>query len=424
MMLHYQFRRLSSQMLLALTAGAVLLFGAADAITVAAISLLVALLACAWAIRKLTAPYTFAGTSLYLPFGVISAVGIVQLVMGTSAAPMITQQSVALWLVYAAFFVIAVNVQADPTIRTSWITGSCWLALVVGVLAIIQTVVSRGYVLWRAVPAAHSFGPFVDLQYFAILAELLFPVVLIAALESRKHFLFGFAAAAALAAAAAASGSRLGLIVIAIEFTIILIAEVAKLATKRGRVARRIVSSVSGLAIVAAITISAAVLAQMDPTLRDMRIGPVDSGSLGTAAWELFQRRPVTGHGLGAFFAAHDAAYPVAILVGPPGAEPMRFASELGIAGIVAQVLVFGLVLILARTRRAWLAGALPLGAAWVHSWSYGWLDSPALVLVALGVLAVVVADGVRRPLKGIVRPKASKAPATHTHQNHSPQRA
>ncbi len=423
MMLHYRFRQLSSYALLVLSAAAVFLFGAADAVTVALLQLAIALLAAAWAIRKLRNPYSFASTALYFPFAAITIAGGIQLLLGTSITPYGTQHGLSLWLVYAAFFVIAVNVQADPTIRTQWPLGACWLALAVSATAIVQMLFSRDHVLWRSVPGSHSFGPFADAEHFAILAELLFPIALVTALETRHRFLLGLAAATALAAAAAASGSRMGLILLVAEFAIILIAEIATLTMKRGREARRIVSSIGGLALVAAVMIVATVMEQMDPSRRDA-VSTIDSGSLGAAAWYLFEQQPVIGHGLGSFFVAHDAAFSSATTTGLIGAEPLRLAAELGVAGVAARVLLFGLLLIMARTRRAWLAGVVPLAAAWTHSWTYGWLGSPALVLIALGVLALVATDGVARPLKGIFRPKANSASTTQTHQNHSPQRA
>lgn len=422
MKLHYRFRRRSSDILLMIIAAAVLVYGAADSVTVAMFEVVVAVLAGAWAIKKLTTPYSFASTSLYVPFALIITLGFIQWLLGTSVTPATTQHSLSLWLAYAAFFVIAVNVQADPTIRSAWAARASGLALLVSVLAIVQTVLSRDYVLWRAVPGAHPFGPFVDVEYFSVLAILLFPLVLSTSLESRDGRLLGFSSAAVLAAAVGASGSTSGLTVIVIEFAVILVAEVVALVSKRGRQADRIVSSLGGFAVIAVLMVAAVVMAQMDPSRRETTAA-ADLAPLRTAAWELFQQRPVTGHGLGAFFAAHDAAYPPVMFTGTPGSEPLRFVAELGVAGIAAQLLLLGLLPILARTRRAWLAGVMPLAAAWSYSWAYGWLESPALVLVALGLGALVATDGVRRPRKGILRPKRSPVAATQTHQNQSPQR-
>ena len=421
MILYYRFRRLSSLGLIALTGFAVFVFGAVDSSTVTIIQVALAALALAWAIRKLRNPYAFASSAFYVPLLVIVGAAGVQTLFSLSASAQATSSGLALWLAYLAFFVIAVNVQADSMIRGTWPVAFCWLGIGAGSMALLQVPVARGSVLWRAAPGLEPFGPFANFEFFAVFAELLFPVLLVTALDISRRRALGIAAAAVLAAAAAAAGSPTGFLLLTSEFVVIVIVEAAKLVLGRGKNARRIVSSAGALAIVAGALVAGGIIGQLAQAGADV---PARDDSTRSAAWRLFQQEKAIGHGLGAFAAAYRAEFSTTPEAGLTGAEPVRLIAELGIAGIVAQVLLIGLLPILARTRRAWLGGVLALAAAWSHSWHYAWLGSPALVLVALGLLALVASDGVRLPWRTSFHRRSVSDSATHSHQNHSPQRA
>lgn len=421
MMLYYRFRRLSSLGLLVLTGFAVFAFGAVDSSTVTIIQLALAALAIAWAIRKLRNPYPFVFSAFYLPPLVVVGAAAVQALFSLSASAQTTKSGLALWLAYLAFLVIAVNVQADPMIRRTWPTAACWLGLAVGLAAMLQAFIASDSVFWRAAPGLLPFGPFAAYEHFAVFAELLFPILLVMALDSSRQRALGIVAASVLAASAAAAGSSTGFLLLTAELVIILVVEAVKLALGRGKNARRIVSSAGTFGVVAGALVAGAIIGQLSQSGLQT---PSRDDSASTAAWQLFQQEKAIGHGLGAFAAAYRAEFPTTPESGLPGAEPVRLIAELGIAGIVAQVLLIGLLPILARTRRTWLGGVLPLTAAWFHSWNYAWLESPALMLVALGVLALVATDGARLPLRGIFRRKGANDITAHSHQNQSPQRA
>ncbi len=420
-MLYYRFRHLSSLVLISLTGFAVFVFGAVDSPTVTIIQVALAALALAWAIRKWRKPYPFVSSAFYLPLLVIVGAAAVQTLFSLSVSTQATESGLALWLTYLAFFVIAVNVQADPMIRRTWPVAACWLGIGAGALAMVQSVVARGSVLWRAAPGLQPFGPFADFEYFAVFAELLFPLLLITALDTNRRRALGIAAAALLAASAAAAGSATGFLLLTTELVVILVVEALKLALGRGKNARRIVSSAGALGVVAGALVAGAIIGQLAQAGTNV---PVRDESAPAAAWQLFQQNKAIGHGLGAFADAYRAEFSTMPDAGIAGAEPVRLVAELGIAGIVAQVLFIGLLPIMARTRRAWLGGVLALAAAWSHSWNYAWLGSPALVLVALGLLALVATDGARLPLRAIFRRKSVSDIAAHNHQNQSPQRA
>lgn len=420
MILYYRFRQLSSMGLLALTGFAVFVFGAVDSPTVTIIQIALAALALAWAIRKWRNPYPFVLSAFYLPLLVIVGAAGVQALLSLSAATHATESGLALWLAYLAFFVIAVNVQADPMIRRTWPVAACWLGLGAGSMAILQALIARGSVLWRAAPGLAPFGPFPSFEYFAVLAELLFPLLLVTALDANRRRALAIAAAAVLAASAAAAGSPTGFLLLTSQFVIILIVEAAKLALGRGKNARRIVASVGALGVVAGALVGGGIVGQLAQSGTD---AAVRDDSAPDAAWQLFEQKKAIGHGLGAFETAYRSEFPTTPEAGFAAAEPVRLIAELGIAGIVAQVLLVGLLLILARTRRSWLGGVLALAAAWFHSWNYAWLASPALVLVALGLLALVATDGARLPLRAIFRRRSVSDMPAHSHQNQSPQR-
>src|SRR5690606_28633139 len=144
-----------------------------------------------------------------------------------------------LWLAYLAFLAIGVNANADPMIRRTWPVAACWLGIAVGMMAVLQAVISGGGVLWRAAPGLEQFGPFAEFEYFAVFAELLFPLLLITALDSGRHRALGIAAAALVAATAAAAGSPTGFLLITLEFGLIMIIEVVNLVRARGKNAAR-----------------------------------------------------------------------------------------------------------------------------------------------------------------------------------------
>jgi hypothetical protein len=351
----------------------------------------------------------------YLPLLAIVGAAGVQTWFSLSASAHVTQSGLALWLAYLAFFILAVNVQADPMIRRTWPVAACWLGLGAGLMAMLQALVNRGGVLWRAAPGLQPFGPFADFEYFAVFAELLFPILLVTALDASRQRALGIAAAAVLAASAAAAGSPTGFLLLTSELVVILIVEAVKLALGRSKNAGRIVSSAGALGVVAGALVAGAIIGQLAQAGTDL---PVSDDSGPTAAWQLFLQKKAIGHGLGTFAVAYRARFPTTPEAGFAGAEPVRLIAELGVAGIVAQVLLIGLLPIMARTRRAWLGGILALAAAWAHSWDYAWLASPALVLVALGLLALVATDGPR-----LFRRRSVMDMAAHSHQNQSPQR-
>jgi hypothetical protein len=231
----------------------------------------------------------------------------------------------------------------------------------------------------------------------------------------------GIASAAVVAASAAATGSATGFLLLTSEFVVILIVEAVKLTLERGKDARRIVSSVGALGVVVGALVAGGIIGQLAQGGAEVPVRD-DSGS--TSAWQLFKQKKAIGHGLGAFAGAYRAEFSTAPAGGLVSAEPVRLVAELGIAGIVAQVLLIGLLPIVARTRQAWIGGVLALAAAWFHSWHYAWLGSPPLVLVALGLLALVASDGARLPLRGIFRRRNASDTTAHSHQNQSPQRA
>jgi hypothetical protein len=273
-------------------------------------------------------------------------------------------------------------------------------------MAMLQALVAGGSVFWRSAPGIQPFGPFANFEHFAVFAELLFPILLLTALEKSRRRALGIVAAAVVAATAAACGSRTGFLLLTSEFVVILIVEAEALTAARGRDARRILASAGAFGVVAVALVAGGIIGQF---AQDETIFPVSDGSAPTAAWQLFQQKKGLGHGLGAFAATHRAEFSTTLEAGSAGAEPVRFMAELGIAGVVAQMLLIGL---------------LPLAAAWSHSWNYAWLESPALVLIALGLLALVATDGMRLPVKAIFRRRNISDTATHTHQNQSPQRA
>jgi hypothetical protein len=76
--------------------------------------------------------------------------------------------------------------------------------------------------------------------------------------------------------------------------------------------------------------------------------------------------------------------------------DPVELIVELGAMGILVQVLTLVLIVGGRRDLRTWVGVVLPLAVVWMHSWVRSPLRTPALVLVALTVLAFLPAASAR----------------------------
>ena len=118
-----------------------------------------------------------------------------------------------------------------------------------------------------------------------------------------------------------------------------------------------------------------------------------------STSWDLIQEKPALGHGLGAFAPVFATSTPRrdGFHWEHGYSDPVELAVELGLAGVALQLIVLALIAFDRRELRAWIAFAMPLAIVWAHSWVRSPLRMPALVLVALALLAMLPSSRRRR---------------------------
>ncbi|MEZ5360781.1 MAG: hypothetical protein R2748_00170 [Bryobacterales bacterium] len=401
----FNFRRRTTSVLTALLFFAVLAFGATDPWAFAVVACTVFLLAAAWTARILRHPYQTAFSWFYVPLAVVAVVGLIQMTLDRTASRYRTAGELGWWLVYCAFFALLLNVLSDISLRRDVQRRLAYLGGLVSVVAIAQWVFSpQAAYGFRRAPGADIFGPFVDVENFAFLVELVFPSALLLAFRDSERKLSLFASCTAMVAAVGVSGSLVGQGLLALEFVITLLAATylaARTMSRRTWRPQALLTALgaTAIAVVLFVGLSADVRERLTQGFE-----PVDTpgvfvltrGDVLRTSWQLFQQQPALGHGLGAFGPAFSSAVPRqdGFHWEHGHTDPVELAVEIGLAGILAQALMLALILVAARGRdlRAWVGLVLPLTVAWGHSWIRSPLRIPALVLVALTVLALLAA--------------------------------
>ncbi len=405
----FVFKRRTALALAALLFFSVFAFGATDpwAFPVVAGGLLG--LIALWAVRMLTHPYRVALSWFYLPLAIAPAAGAAQLLLGGTASRYRTAGEVGWWIAYLVFFTLMVNVLDDIALRRVMQRWLAYLGGLVSAAAMVQWMVSpRAAYGFRAAPGATIFGPFADTDNFAFLIELLFPGALLLAFREGERKLPFFICCTLMIAAVAMSGSSLGMAVVGAEFVIGLGVSMYFAARK---LSGRVWGKQAFLTVVGALAVALTVIIGFgaDEIRERLELGldPIESpdffvltrADVLSTSWDLIQQNPVLGHGLGAFAPAFAASTPRrdGFHWEHGYSDPVELAVELGSAGIALQLIVLALIVFDRRELRAWVAFAMPLAVVWAHSWVRSPLRTPALVLAALALLAMLPSARRRR---------------------------
>jgi len=405
----FVFRRRTAAALLALLFFAVFAFGATDPWAFPVIAGGLFLLAAAWSLRMLRHPYQVRLSWFYLPLAIVPAAAGVQLALGDTASRYRTVGEMGWWIVYLLYFVLLVNVLGDIALRRAVQRRLAYLGGAVSVVAIVQWMLSpRAAYGFRAAPGATIFGPFADADSFAFLIQLLFPCAFLLAFRDGERKPALFLSCTLMIAGVSLSGSGTGQAVVAAEFVVGL--TVAMYLAARS-MSGRTWGKQAFLTIVGAVAVTFTVIVGFgaDEIRERLELGldPVQApgvfaltrGDVWDTSWQLIQRRPALGHGLGAFAPAFAASAPRrdGFHWEHGYSDPVELAVELGAAGVIVQALILTLILAGGRDLRARVSFVMPLAFFWAHSWVRSPLRTPALVLAALTLLAMLPAARRRR---------------------------
>ena len=395
----YAFRLGTARVLFATMVLATLAFGGVDGWARAIIGCTILVVAAAWAVRRVIGGYRFIWSGLYAPVAAPAAIAGLQILLGRTAHPYATAGRFAEWLVYLAFFILAANVLEDTVIRRRFHHGVIWFGSAVCLLALAQRLTMPDLAYWfRPAPGAEILGPFADRQHMAIFIELLFPISLTWALRERSSRVLHLSMCGLMAAAMFVTDSQVGIFILLVEFLAVTGGQLL-LASRSGsrRKKAQLLLSTAGLLLAAIILVG--LVAGRGPFVERLAEDRMASGMsrqvVAGSVWLMFMERPWLGHGSGAFEQAFlgFSPYEDGLRWNHAGSDPLEMTAELGIGAIFAQLAIFGLVLGRPRSGRIWMSAILPLACAWLHSLVQYPLQTPAVVLLALAILALIPAD-------------------------------
>lgn len=390
----YRIRLYSAGCLFAVMAFAVLAFGGVERSARTVIEIAVFILAAAWAVRRLIAPFPVVWSRFAVPIAAVALISLAQLLSGRTASWYITGGYFVLWSAFTLFFLLCVNVFQDRSIAKSFRTGLVWFGFVVALFGLVQFYLfpETLYGMIDA-PRGSVFGPFADRNHFAVLMELVIPPALLAALGGGEKRTIYFVVCGLLVAAVVVCASRTGAIVVAAECAVVLAAAAIELRGSWRTASRRAMLPIGGLALVAVgFTVAAGPRKLLERF--DTVEGDLNRFQVARATWQKALDRPVSGYGAGTFsivypsFAEFDDGH----AWNYAHSDTVQMALELGIGGALVPFALAALILFHRREKEIWLGAALPLLAGWAHSWTEFPAQMPGLVLVALTLLAQIAA--------------------------------
>lgn len=132
--------------------------------------------------------------------------------VGLSIEPYLSWNAVLDWSAYFVLMATAGNLLARDTTRQRFLESALWAGASIAFLALAQFFTSPGHRIYWAfpTPTGRSFGPFVNPDHYAALAELLLPIAIWRASRDRARSAVYLAACALIYGSIVASGSRAG----------------------------------------------------------------------------------------------------------------------------------------------------------------------------------------------------------------------
>jgi O-antigen ligase len=203
-------------------------------------------LAGAVVLRALRRPLPFSWP--LVPLAGAALWGLLQWWTGQTAYGFATKNAVVHWTAVLGVFVVGLALFRETAVRRWFRAAMLWFAVVVAVLATVQTYTSQGRVLWIfPTPYTSTFmPPFPYHNHYAAFIEVVLPIALYEALRRERGVLLYGAMAAALYASVIASASRSGTLLVTAEIVVVIAAM-----WLRGRASGRAVGMAAGIVVLA-----------------------------------------------------------------------------------------------------------------------------------------------------------------------------
>jgi O-antigen ligase len=281
--------------------------------------------------------------------------GTVQLALGRTAHSLATASEAILWVALAVLFVASRSLFADPVERERFLDLALAFGAAVAAVSLMQFFSSGGRIYWWIPTEAEAvMGPFRNRNHYSSWILLLFPLAAVRALRREP---IPALTAAVMAISILVGGSRAGIALLLAETAILFV-----LAQPR----------------------HAPALALLP--LRDL--GNRDDLYLSTI--EMIRRRPLTGHGLGAYESVYPAfaRFDNGLIVDHAHNDWLEWAAEVGLlpAALFAAVAAWSAR---AALRHPW---ALGVPAVFAHALVDYPMHKPAIAAWTVVLLAALAA--------------------------------
>lgn len=347
-----------------------------------------------------------------LPAALLLAFTSVHWAMGLSASVPTTQMEWLRWTGYLALALVAAETFSTPE-RLRWLLGTLAAAgAAIAVLGIAQHLTGEGRIYWLIEPSQGGwvFGPYVNRNHYAGLMELWIPLALGMALAPDVSFLRRWlwcGAALVMAASVVMAASRGGLLAVAVQVVVLVIATAAL----HGR-RRAVVGLLAGVVLLAGFLWY---VGSADLLERFTQIGNPGSATVEEVsghrfeAWvgslQIFRQHWLLGTGLDTFephFRAVRQYYTDKVWTHAHN-DFLQFVAETGVIGVA-----LGLWLVIAAAREivrnlrrttqtATGTMLIGLGCACLGFMVHGWLDFNFHVPANAAGFAVLAAIAARR---------------------------
>ncbi len=309
--------------------------------------------------------------------------GLCQWLTGLTSYPFETRNAIVHWTTLLAVLVIGLQIFADRGVRNWFREAMLWFAVVVAVLATLQTFTSGGRVFWIfPTPYTTEFmPPFPYHNHYAAFIEVVLPIALYEALRRERGVLLYAAMAAALYASIIASASRAGTVLATAETLVLMWAM-----WLRGRSSGRAL----GLSLAGILVLCAAFVAVVGPETVWARFQVPDTvrAQFAVASLHMIAAHPWVGVGLGTWPTVypHYAVADVGNFVNQAHSDWLQWAAEGGIPLVLSMASLFAWT-VRQSIRSLWGLGAV---AVFLHAAVDYPFSRPALAAWPILIVAML----------------------------------
>jgi O-antigen ligase len=360
-------------------------------------------LGAAWALRPALGRGGLAGHWILIPLGAAVLWPLLQLALRTTVYRFETWNAALYWT--AAFVLAAVSLQClgHEETRRRFLRALAWFGFLISVVSVVQLYTSAGKVFWLFQTPYKDLvlGPFVYHNNYGAFMELLLPVALYEALDSRRRTVLYTAMAGAMYASVIASTSRAASALATLEIAAALV-----ISAVRGRVPARRLRTATLLLAGCAVVFAAAAGWQ---TLLERFRAPdpfVLRREMLASALAMGRERPWFGFGLGTFQTAYPAyaLFDIGLIVNHAHNDWAEWFAEGGAPFVLLLLVVAGWS-IGPAVRSVWGIGVLSVFLHALVDYPMQRLGLAAWVFVMLGALAAGGHGGTGPPeRRGITR--------------------